>query len=164
MLQIKFHPDSDKEDVSQAVTEYQLIWNKEGLKFIEAIEKTSDLKFVESFINAIVLEWPSNFRPLCFRASDNLETKKATLIHELCHRLISGNRINIKGKMDSLESHKDVDLILYDIWIYLFGEEFAKRHVELECQYRPFYKQAWDWTMTMTAEERKVKFKELCSQ
>ena len=167
MLQIKFYPDSDRENVTQAIQEYQQIWENEGPKFVEVIEKTSGLKFVESFINVIVFEGPSRSRPLCLRASYDVETKKATLIHELCHRLFIGNKITKRQDInDSTElvSHKNINLILYDIWVELFGRKVADHQVQVESVRQPFYKDAWVWTLSITAEERKVKLKELCSR
>lgn len=161
MLEIKFHPDSDKQEFIEGAKEYQDIWDKEGAKIVETMERISGLKFTEKVINAITFEGISRRYPLCLRSSYSHEIKKATLIHELGHRLLTGNGIVEAGdpKTQALKTHKCLNLILYDIWEELYGEEFAKRSVEVEWHDRPpFYKEAWDWALSFDKKTRQAEF------
>ncbi|KPV63354.1 MAG: acetyltransferase [Candidatus Bathyarchaeota archaeon BA1] len=164
MLAIKFYPESDKPEFIQAAQEYQDIWNKEGKRIVDVIEKTSGLKFVEKSINALVFEGRSCSYPLLLRESYPKEVKKAMLIHELCHRLLSGNNVKIEAKdstKKSLEVHKAINLILYDIWAELYGRSFADRMVEKESKLAIVYRKAWKWALSFNKEDGAKKFLEL---
>jgi hypothetical protein len=164
MLKINFLPDSNLRDYSKAVAEYEKLWKKEGEKIVETIEKISNLKFQETEINAIVYHGslPSRSRPLSLMFKGSRERRLSILIHELGHRVISGNirRKNVKKKI-SLDAHKLLDLILYDIWIDLYGQKFANNAVEWEKKIpRKEYGEAWEWALSLTKEERAEEFKE----
>ena len=162
MVQIKFYPDCDKTESLEAVNEYQGIWDKEGERIINAIEARSGLKFVENYINAIVFEGVSHSEPLSLRASYTYEVKKGTIVHELLHRLLSGNKVipvAENKREQALVSHKQLNLILYDIWAELYGEEFAKNNVEVEADRADVYKEAWKWALSFEKVERSEKFK-----
>lgn len=96
MLQINFYPESDKKEFIKAAKEYQKIWDKEGKKIIKTIEKISGFKFKTKFINAVTFEGVSYSLPLRLTSSYPLKFKRATLIHELCHRLLVDNGVKIK--------------------------------------------------------------------
>lgn len=168
MLKINFYPDSDREDrlnsVKKGTKEYKNIWQKDGENIIKTIENVSKLSFVESEINSIVYVSSLNPRsvPLSLRANVSLERKKGTLVHELCHRLISGNliRIDVKDRKDfSLEVHKLLNLILYDVWVDIYGEQLAKSNLDYESGI-PSYKEAWEWALSFSKEERAKRFEE----
>jgi hypothetical protein len=59
--------------------------------------------------------------------------------------------------------HKHIDLILYDIWVDLYGEKFAKEEIDYEISLwngkgiSP-YKTAWDWALKMIKQERRQEF------
>lgn len=162
MLKINFHPESDKAEFIKAAKEYQNIWNSEGEKIIEVMERISDLSFVEKFINAIVYEWISFSLPLRLRASYPLDVKKAVLIHELGHRLLFFNGITKKGKnFQAPEIHNPLYLILYDVWASLYGEDFAKKNVEVESERHEDYKKAWKWALSFNKKTRAKKFSKL---
>jgi len=166
MLNIKFYIDHDDKDLKEAANEYQRIWDEEGRRIVRAIEKISGLKIKEKVINAIVFEGISYSRPLSLRASYPTDIKKGTLVHELCHRLMSGNfpqrKVIIKDyEAWSLKNHKNINLVLYDIWVDLYGKEVADRNVEVESGRKPLYKKAWDWALVLSKEEREKKFSEV---
>ena len=164
MLIIKFHPESNKREFIQAAKEYQSIWKEDGKRIVDAIEKASTLKFVEKLINALIFEGRSRSYPLQLRASYSKEVKKARLIHELCHRLLSGNNLEVKikyGTKKHLVVHKQINLILYDIWADLYGKGFADEMVKEESNLAPYYKKAWEYALSFTREERMKKFLEL---
>jgi hypothetical protein len=70
----------------------------------------------------------------------------------------------IKGKNGfNLLAHRPVDLILYDIWVELYGKNFAKKEVVYEISLWSHggvspYKIAWDWALGMTKTERHEEF------
>jgi len=161
MLKINFYPDSDKKGLIEAVEGYKKIWLDEAEKIVESIKKVSGLSFVEKEINAVVFEGRSGSSPLCLRASYSYATKKASLVHELCHRLLDGNGLGLpRGQNSSLE-HKHLDLVLYDIWIDLYGQLFANEQIAIESNKVQLYKEAWDYALAFTKEERKIEFKKL---
>jgi hypothetical protein len=86
---LNFEPESEK--FAEAAKEYEAIWASDGARIIQTMEKKSGLKFEESEVQVIVFEGMSSsgFReiPMRMRASYPSDTKKATLIHELGHRL-----------------------------------------------------------------------------
>jgi hypothetical protein len=162
MLKINFLPESDLRDYSKILIEYEKLWKKEGKKIVETIEKVSKLKFKETEINAMVYfgSLPSRSRPLSLMVKDSTERRLSILIHELTHRVISGNSKQQKGKaITSFEVHKMLDLILYDIWVRLYGKEFAEGAVGWEKEIPgKEYKKAWEWALSFTKEERETKF------
>ncbi len=168
MLEIKFLPDSDRKDRTEAITEgikeYSEIWDKYGESIVDSIEKITNLKFVETKINAIVYVSTLSSRsfPLSLKAYYDKDIKKGLLVHELCHRLLSGNkvRVNYKDRGDaSLEIHKVLDLVLYDIWKDLFKEGFANKMAERESKgYSNEYKKAWVWALSFDEKERQKRF------
>lgn len=168
MLKINFYPDSDREDrlktTEKGVKEYKKIWKQEGEKIVKTIEKVSGLKFKEKTINSVVYvgSLPSRSIPLSLKADYSLERKKGILIHELCHRLMSGNKIwfDIKKRNFSLEVHKAIYLILYDIWLNLYGKNFAKANLDYESK-SALYKKAWEWALSFNKEERSKRFRKI---
>ncbi|MBX4206043.1 hypothetical protein KW795_02500 [Candidatus Microgenomates bacterium] len=165
MLKINFYLDSDDDRLLPGLESYKKIWELEGEKITETIESISGLKFKEKLINSIIFRSVSHSHPLSLNADFVEERKKANLIHELCHRITVGRTTLFYPKMEPLEftlnSHKAIDLILYDILTELYGEDYAKGQVELESTFRDTAKDAWDWALSFTKEERKSKFKEI---
>jgi hypothetical protein len=160
---INFYPEQDDPKFEKATEEYQKIWNEERERITKVIEKTSGLQFKEKVINAIIYDEISYSIPLKLQVNLSTQHKKGTLTHELCHRLVVGNNIKIKsGKTYNswtMAIHKHIDLILYDIWVKLYGENFAKKEIAYEISLwtgkgiSP-YKIAWDWALKMTKEQR----------
>jgi len=172
-MQINFYPEEDNPEFEKAAEEYAKIWKEEGNKIVTAIEKVGELKFKEKIINAIIYNEISFSVPLKLQANNSMEHKKGTLTHELCHRLVVGNNITLKsGKTYNswtMAVHKHIDLILYDIYVELYGETFAKKEIAYEISLwtgkgiSP-YKTAWDWALSMTKEERQKLWKKILSK
>lgn len=165
---INFYPEQNNPIFEKAAREYAKIWEKEGDKILVAIEKISKLKFKERVINALTYGEISYSVPLQLESDISTKHKRGTLIHELCHRLVVGNDIRLdigyEDKNWNLEVHKHVDLIMYDIFIELYREDFANKEIEYEISLWPGkdispYKLAWDWALSMTKEERQKEFK-----
>jgi hypothetical protein len=171
MLKIKFHPDSDVRDLQVATESYGDIWEKEGEKIVKSIEKVSGLKFKETYINAVVFlaKLPSRSYPLSLKTNLPNERKRATLVHELCHRILAANHIGppkdqFKTENERvLEVHKILYLILYDVWCDLYGEEFAKKSAQIESGTEKVnvYKKAWKWALSMNQRQRSRLFSNL---
>ena len=157
-VQLQFTADSP--DHAKAAAEYEQIWAAEGGRIIQALEDESGLRFNENNIQVIVLEEASSsgFRaiPMRLRASYPSDEKKATLIHELGHRL-QGHLF----KKDE-ESHPYLFLFLYDVWTQLYGQEFADQQVKVESARKGLYdyESAWKDALQLTQAERKAKWQE----
>jgi hypothetical protein len=159
MLNINFYPDSDKKEFIQAAQKYQQIWDAEKSKILQKYEELSGLKFKENQINAIVFEGVSGSHPLRVRSSLSAEAKLATLIHELGHRLIFQE--TRKLKLNNLEEHKILNLLLFDVWRDLYGKLFADRNVDIERQRQTYYKEAWLWALSHNRVNRTKLFRKL---
>jgi hypothetical protein len=161
---INFYPECDNPEFEKAAKEYKKIWEEEGDKITKTIEKVSGLKFKEKIINATIYKRNSFSNPLVLKAIGLKDHKRGALVHELCHRLIYGNKVLrvTKKKFQSwdIDMHKQVNLILYDILVELYGKQFAKDNVDYEISLwtrkgvSP-YKIAWDWALSIAKEERR---------
>lgn len=164
---INFYPESNNPKFEKAAAEYKKLWEQDENRIVSAIENISGLKFKEKFINALVFDDVSYSVPLQLSANITLERKRGALVHELCHRLVVGNNIEVKsGKNYNswiFAIHKHIDLILYDIWVTLYGENFAKREIKYEISLwtgkgiSP-YKIAWNFVLSLNKEERAKEF------
>lgn len=159
-VKVSFSPESEK--YAQATREYQAIWSSEGKRIVAAMESVSGLKFTDKEVQAIVYEGVSQSGlgddPMKLRASYPSDIKKATLIHELGHRLINGI-----PKTKEIDEHRVLFLVLYDVWENLYGKDFADQAVEVEKGRKGLYdyESAWKWALSMSKEERATKFKAL---
>jgi hypothetical protein len=155
-VQLLFTPDSAEH--TSAAAEYEQIWATEGERIINALENTTGLRFEENKISVIVLEEASSsgYRaiPMRLRASYPLDVKKATLIHELGHRL----QAELFKKED--ESHPYLFLYLYDVWTQLYGREFADQQVKVESARKGLYDydRAWKEALALTETQRKERW------
>jgi hypothetical protein len=159
-LRIVFHPDANQ--FSAAAHQYESIWASEGSKITAAMQAASGLKFEDREVEAIVLEVSSSSgykeKPMRLRASYPMDTKKATLIHELGHRLQSDLFHHDE------DDHKYLFLWVYDVWLQLYGREFAEAQVAVEKQRGRMYPAAWDFALSFTADQRAGKWKETVTQ
>ena len=147
---LEFVPES--ETYAAAVGEYERIWATDAARIVRTMQEFSGLPFTDTAITAIVFEGVSSsgFRdtPMRLRASYPVDTKKATLIHELGHRLQSP----LFRRQD--EEHGPLFLWLYDVWVALYGKEFADAQVLVEKRRRGPYPHAWDEALALSARER----------
>jgi hypothetical protein len=164
-VRISFVPQSDSFAV--AARDYEQLWGAEGEHIVSVMEQISGLAFVyprfaDTAITAIIFEGVSNsgYRedPMRLRASYPPDTKKATLIHELGHRLQAG-----LFRRDG-EEHGPLFLWLYDVWVKLYGQQFAEAQVAIEKQRRGPYPKAWDEALALTATERAARWHALVAE
>jgi hypothetical protein len=143
-----------------AAEQYRSIWATDGARIIEAMQKHTGLVFEEKKIEVIVREAVSNSgfgsTPMILRSSYPLETKKATLIHELGHRL--QGRFFAKDE----EDHPYLFLYLYDVWVDLYGQKFAEEQVRVESLRKGIfdYETAWKDALALTASGRSQKWRQ----
>ena len=163
-MEIIFVPENDS--FVKAAAAYGRIWEEEGDRIITAIESATGLKFKERSVTAAVYEGISWSDPLKLRSSYDEDTKKATLVHELLHRLSKDHLIKMPDKSDAFDlgQHKKIYLVLYDLWCELHGKNFADRQVTIESGRTPMYKAAWDWALRLPKAERRAKFADLVAQ
>jgi hypothetical protein len=153
--QLEFVPES--ETFASAVGEYERIWAADAARIVQTMQEVSGLAFTDTAITAIVYEGVSSsgFRdtPMRLRASYPVDTKRATLIHELGHRLQSP----LFRRED--EEHGPLFLWLYDVWVSLYGQDFADAQVAVEKRRRGPYPRAWDEALTLSPKERATRWK-----
>jgi hypothetical protein len=158
---MSFTPESER--FAEATRQYQGIWDAEGRKMIATMESVTGLRFLETDISVIVFEGASSSgfeaRPMKLRASYPEEVKKATMIHEIGHRL----NLQLKNRPKDIDEHRVLFLYLYDVWTRLYGKSFADRMVEVEKKRKGIYdyETAWNWALGLSEEERAAKFKEI---
>jgi hypothetical protein len=159
---IHFEPQSPTDAFVKAAAEYDALWKAEGARMVEAMERVTGVRFEERQINAVIYEAASfsgsGSTPMRLRASYPVEVKKATLVHELLHRMLGGVRTT-----EEIDEHRKIFLVLYDIWVSLYGKEFADRNVVVESGRKGLYdyESAWKWALAMSADDRAAKFKTL---
>jgi hypothetical protein len=164
-VRISFVPQSDS--FAAAAEEYRQLWAAEGERIVAAMEEVSGLTFVypayaDTAITAIVFEGVSNsgYRasPMRLRASYPPDTKKATLAHELGHRLQAG-----LFRRDE-EEHGPLCLWLYDVWVKLYGKEFADAQVVVEKRRGGPYPKAWDEALALSPEQRAARWRAMVAE
>jgi hypothetical protein len=152
---IEFVPES--ETFAAAVGEYERIWAADAARIARTMQDVSGLTFTDTAVTAVVFEGVSSsgFRdtPMRLRASYPIDTKRATLIHELGHRLQSP----LFRQQD--EEHGPLFLWLYDVWVALYGKDFADAQVLVEKRRRGPYPRAWDEALALSPGERAKRWK-----
>lgn len=147
---LDFVPENER--FASAVGEYERIWAADAGRIVQTMQEVSGLTFTDTAVTAIVYEGVSSsgFRdtPMRLRASYPLDTKKATLIHELGHRMQS----SLFRRQD--EDHAPLFLWLYDTWVRLYGKEFADAQIAVEKRRGGPYPRAWDEALALSQKER----------
>lgn len=145
---------------AEASDQYRAIWQEEGAGIVGALERNAGLVFPEAPIEVIVNGGSTmtslDGSAIRFRAGYTRDFAKATLAHELGHRLAL--RLPRTPEMDD---HRVLYLFLYDAWTDLYGRAFADRMVEIERGFHSNYDYdaAWRWALTMTRAQRQARLK-----
>lgn len=148
-----------------AAGEYRRLWEADGARIAATLERVSGLAFPASEIDVIVSEGRPmtsyDGRTIRLRAGYSPAYKKATLVHELGHRLSF-----LLPRTAELDDHRVLDLFLYDVWTDLYGRDFADRMVSIERRIpgRYDYDAAWTWALAMTRAERQARLRALRSR
>jgi hypothetical protein len=146
-----------------AASTYQNIWHEYGNRIIESLERRTCLPFTEPRVAAIIADGVSHSggpeHPMQLRASYRYEMKKSTLVHELGHRHLW----QLVERLEDLDGHHTLFLILDLVWADVWGNEFAAERVqgESEWQARYDYASAWTWARTLQPEQRARLWSEL---
>ena len=98
--------------------------------------------------------------PLSLRYNLLPDGKKETLTHELGHRILY-KRVPGMGKLSSLDRHKFMNLIFYDVLRDIFGEDTVRLIEWEEKRLDTKYKEAWEWALSFNDEERKDRFNKI---
>ena len=126
-----------------AAEEYRLIWKEEGARIANTLHQLTGFQLEQGPIQTVVFEGVSNsgYRdiPMRMRASYPADTKRATLVHELSHRLIT----DLVPK--DFEEHPVIFLFVYDAWVELWGQDFADAQVAVESRRRGVYDYDGAW-------------------
>ncbi|MDP3735308.1 MAG: hypothetical protein Q8R39_02680 [bacterium] len=159
-MQINFFVDSDLGDYEAGRAEYEAIWNEDGERILATLERVSGFAFHEHTINAIVFDGRGRSHPLSLRHDLPLDRKRSSLVHELGHRLLHGRE---RKMATSDERHRFLFLILFDVLVELYGEQFARETVAWDSrpELKFCYKNIWDEALAFTAEERRAEFEKL---
>lgn len=158
---IAFTPTSPS--FASAAGEYRGLWESEGPEVVAAMERVTGLSFPPGRIDIIVSEGRPmtayDGRTIRLRAGYSPLYKKATLVHELGHRLALA-----LPRTAGLDDHRLLYLFLYDVWTDLYGRDFADRMVSIERRIGPAYESAWTWALAMTREQRQARLRALRAQ
>ncbi len=151
-LEIEFI--ADDEGHRAAAVEYREIWRDDGARILEALDQATGVTLGEERIRVIVREAISRSgvagQPMSLRASYPEPTKRATLVHELAHRYL----LQLDSDTQYTDIHFPLSLLLYEVWTELWGEGFARIQAEVESRRSQRYRQAWDWALSLSDEER----------
>jgi hypothetical protein len=148
---------------SEAADAYRQTWVAEGSAIVDAMERVSGLRFLESHVSAVVFEGPSRSgtesTPMYLRASYSANVKRSALVHEHGHRLIA----QLRTRPPDLDEHRVLDLFLYDVWESLWGKDIADQQVTFESGLTGLYdyKGAWAWALSLSKDQRASRFAEI---
>lgn len=137
---------------------YRSIWEQDGARIIAALEARTCMRFPEASVAALVGDDVSDSggpeHPMSLRASYELDVKRATLVHELAHRHLW----QLTERLDDVDGHRTLYLILDRVWADVWGEEFAAARIRDEGSWRAGYDYAaaWDWARALTVDQRGI--------
>ena len=141
-----------------AARTYRSIWEQDGARIIAALEARSCMRFPEAVVAALVGDAVSDSggpeHAMSLRASYDLDVKRATLVHELAHRHLW----QLVNRLDDLDGHRTLYLILDGVWADVWGEDFAAARVRGEASWHASYDYAaaWDWARKLSVDQRGV--------
>ncbi len=141
-----------------AARTYRSIWERDGQRIVEALEKWTCLRFPESAVVAVISDDVSHSggpeHPMGLRASYDVDIKRATLVHELGHRHLW----QLIERLDTLDGHRTLYLVLDRVWADVWGDEFAVERIRSESTWRASYDYgaAWTWARDLTVDERGI--------
>jgi|GEM_PF-691272 len=153
-LKVEFVPGTPAH--GYAARAYEAIWNEHGERIVAALEARTCMPFAEEHVTAVVEDGTSHSggpnHPMRLRASYPPALKQSTLVHELGHRHLW----QLVERLDYLDGHKTLYLILDRVWADVWGEEFAAAQIESESTWLADYDyaSAWNWVRALAPAER----------
>ena len=137
-----------------AARAYRAIWDEDGERIVAALEARTCLQFPEPGVTATVTEAVSHSggpdHPMRLRSSYIRDTKKSTLVHELGHRHLW----QLVERLDDIDGHMTLYLVLDRVWADIWGEDFANDRVQGESLWDVDYAAAWAWARALSSQER----------
>jgi hypothetical protein len=140
----------------RAASTYRTIWEQDGRRIVAALEARTCLKFPESAVAAVVDDAVSHSggpeHPMGLRASYDLDVKRSTLVHELGHRHLW----QLEKRLDGIDGHRTLYLVLDLVWADVWGQAFADERVRGESSWEATYDYAaaWQWARALSRDER----------
>ena len=153
-VQIDFIPVSTEQERDAKV--YRSIWDEYGERIVRAFETWTCMPFSEPRVSALVAEAVSHSggpeHPMQLRASYFRSVKQSTLVHEIGHRHLW----QLAERLDGIDGHMTLYLILDRVWADVWGEKFAEDRIRDESAWyaRYDYAAAWAWARSLKSEER----------
>jgi hypothetical protein len=149
-----------------AARTYRSIWEEDGARIIAALEARTCLRFSEADVAALIGDEVSHsggpVHPMGLRASYELDVKRATLVHELGHRHLW----QLAERLDDVDGHRTLYLILDRVWADVWGESFAAERIRTESTWHASYDYAaaWTWARGLSVDERGVLWNRLLAR
>jgi hypothetical protein len=135
---------------------YRAIWDEFGDRIVAAFETVTCLPFTESIVPAVVANDVSHSggpeHAMQLRATYIRAVKQSTLVHELGHRHLW----QLTERLDGVDGHRTLYLVLERVWAQVWGEKFAEERIRGESGWRADYDYAaaWTWARSLPREER----------
>lgn len=135
---------------------YRAIWEADGERILEAFAAATCLPFAERDVAAVIDDAVSHSggpeHPMSLRASYGQDVKRATLVHELGHRHLW----QLAERLEDLDGHETLYLVLDRVWAAVWGEEFAAQRVRDESSWLSSYDYgaAWQRVRSLDHDER----------
>jgi hypothetical protein len=108
---------------------YRAIWDEFGERIVAAFETVTCLPFTEPQVSAVVANDVSHSggpeHPMQLRATYGRAVKQATLVHELGHRHLW----QLAKRLDGIDGHQTLYLVLDRVWAQVWGETFAAQSI-----------------------------------
>jgi hypothetical protein len=142
---------------------YRSIWEEYGERIVAALERHTCLPFPEPRISAVIAEATSHSggpeHPMQLRASYIRQVKQSTLVHELGHRHLW----QLTERLDGIDGHMTLYLVLDRIWADIWGEQFAEERIRDERGWEASYdySAAWEWARSLEPDKRAGLWNEL---
>ena len=149
---------------AEGTDEYRQLWEAEGPRMVEAMERLTGLTFPADPVEVLVRDGPPmtafDGRTIRLRARCSPGCKLGTFSHELGHRLAL-----LLSRTAEIDDHRLLYLFLYDAWTDLYGADFADRMVRIERRIPGAYDYdaAWTWALSMTRAQRQARLRTLAA-
>jgi hypothetical protein len=135
---------------------YRAIWDEFGDHIVAAFESVTCLPFAEPRVGAIVANDTSHSggpdHPMQLRSTYGRAVKQATLVHELGHRHLW----QLAERLDGIDGHMTLYLVLDRVWAQVWGDDFAAQRIRTESTWEAEYDygKAWRWARALSRDER----------
>ena len=142
---------------------YRAIWDEYGERIVAAFETVTCLPPAEPRVSAIIAGDVSHSggpeHPMQLRATYSRAMKQATLVHELGHRHLW----QLPERLDGIDGHRTLYLVLDRVWALVWGQDFAAQAIDNESGWRASYDygETWRWARSLDGAERTRLWNEL---